>query len=701
MKDQKNATCLTAVNRIGTDGKRYAGRAASELSESEDLKNEEGKLSDEDYEYTEGSFKKYGIPEDIQQKLKDKGITHLFPVQYETYKQTKEGWDVVVQARTGTGKTLSFAIPLVENLQKSFSNKRSRLPKVIILEPTRELANQVAQDIKDISSSLSIGLFYGGADYMRQMQAINIGLDIVVGTPGRTLDMIGKGALRLDDIEHVVIDEVDKMLDMGFADDVESIIADCYSKEQKPQTMLYSATMPSWVFQVAKKYLKDQYKHVNLIGQNEEKTSTTVEHLALTCHHAEIPTMLHDVIRVYCGQHGRVMIFCQTKLECDRLASETLFTLRPQVLHGDISQIKRDVTIQAFKKGTHKVLLTTDVAARGLDIPNVELVIQTSIPKNPSDYIHRSGRTGRAGKKGTSLVFFTPNELKEQRRVEKFAKVEFKRIGAPTQEQIINASAHDVGKSLDKVLPETLEHFREAALDLIDERGAENALAAAMAVITGATRIASRSILSSQEGKTAYILRTHRETRTTEQVYRWLPSFMGENLFLEVNNVTLLKDGHGAVFDIPSDLEDDLEKAWKDSPSNTLEKAKELPDIIDNPVGMRRDDRGFQNRGFGRGRDSGDYSSRSRQFDRGFGGRRGNRSWSNDDDHFAPKGNRGWPNDDDFAPRGNRGWSNDNDFAPRGNRQWSNDDDFAPRRRTPGRQTQRRSPFDSDSDDDF
>ncbi|KAJ8318485.1 hypothetical protein KUTeg_003576 [Tegillarca granosa] len=497
----------------------------AETPESNGTLTEEQENGDPEIELTPeqkaGALKNFRISPSTVEKLKARGITYLFPIQAQTFDDIYNGEDVIGQARTGTGKTLSFALPLVEKLQEETKKKWGRMPKllyshyaivtyalllllslkVLVMAPTRELAKQVSDDFLSIGENISVYCIYGGTPYGPQENAIKSGLDVLVGTPGRILDHIQKGNLDLSKLKHVVLDEVDQMLDMGFADSVDEIIKSAYERDDgsKPQTLLFSATLPQWVYQTAKKYMKEDIKRINLVGSQETKAAKNVQHLAIKCGYFDRAATIGDVIQVYSGKHGRAIVFCQTKREADELAINPVIKQDAHVLHGDIPQEKREKVLQGFKNGKYKVLISTDVAARGLDIPEVDLVIQCNPPKDVDSYIHRSGRTGRAGRFGVCICFYKPQEDYDLAWVEKKAQLKFKKIGGPTPEDIIKASASDAARSLADVSDETLSHFKDSAETLIAERGATNALAAALAVISGTTKIVKRSLLSSKE----------------------------------------------------------------------------------------------------------------------------------------------------------------------------------------------------------
>ncbi|XP_072334851.1 nucleolar RNA helicase 2-like isoform X2 [Scyliorhinus torazame] len=461
----------------------------------------EGEIEELTPEQKAGAFSNFKISQETIELLKGRGVAYLFPVQAQTFNCIYDGGDCVAQARTGTGKTFSFAIPLVEKLQvESADWKRNRPPKVLVLTPTRELAIQVARDIQDITKKLAVSCFYGGTAYAGQMTSIRNGIDILVGTPGRIRDHLQNMKIDLSKLKHVVLDEVDQMLDMGFAEQVEDILKVAYKKDSKenPQTLLFSATCPAWVYQVAKKYMKVKYKQVDLIGKRTQRAATTVEHLAIECHWTQRVAVIGDVIQVYSGRHGRTIIFCETKREVNELV--TSIKQDAQCLHGDIPQKQREITLKGFRDGTFEVLVATNVAARGLDIPEVDLVIQGCPPQDVDSYIHRSGRTGRAGRTGVCICFYQRKEADHLRFVEQQAGLTFKRVGVPTATDIVEASYKDAIRSMDSIPAAAIERFRSAAENLIEQRGASEALAAALAHISGARSIEQRSLLNSDAG---------------------------------------------------------------------------------------------------------------------------------------------------------------------------------------------------------
>ncbi|XP_070684092.1 nucleolar RNA helicase 2 isoform X2 [Pempheris klunzingeri] len=585
-------------------------------------------------EQKEGAFSNFRISQFTIDKLKARGVSYLFDIQVKTFNHVYDGEDVIAQARTGTGKTFSFAIPLVEKLQKdSAMSVRGRAPKVLVLTPTRELAIQVAKDFKDISKRLSLACFYGGSSYNPQIDAIRNGIDILVGTPGRIKDHIQNHKLDLTKLKHAVLDEVDQMLDMGFSEQVEEILASSYQKDSdsNPQTLLFSATCPPWVYEVAKRYMRPGCKHVDLIGKKTQKAATTVEHLAITSHWSQRAAVLGDVIQVYSGSHGRTIVFCETKKEANELSLNASIKQSAQSLHGDIPQKQREMTLKGFRNGTFEVLVATNVAARGLDIPEVDLVVQCSPPKDVESYIHRSGRTGRAGRTGVCICFYQRKEEDQLRYVENKAGITFRRVGVPTASEIIKSSSKDAVRFLDSVPVTAIGYFRESAEKLIEERGAVEALAAALAHISGATSLEQRSLLSSDSGFTTMQLVCSQEMHSMSYAWKGLKEQLGEEIENHINRMTFLKGKAGVCFDVAAGKVKEIQDNWKDGRRWQLTVATELPELEEKQF-SNRGDRGFgrgnrsdRGGGFrrGRGRNFGGNGGRSNGFRSGGTGNRG------------------------------------------------------------------------------
>ncbi|XP_072484877.1 ATP-dependent RNA helicase DDX50 [Notamacropus eugenii] len=575
-------------------------------------------------EQKEGAFSRFPISEETVKLLKARGVTYLFPIQVKTFSPVYEGKDLIAQARTGTGKTFSFAIPLIEKLQRDQEEmKKNRSPKVLVLAPTRELANQVAKDFQDITRKLSVACFYGGTPYQGQINHIRRGIDILVGTPGRIKDHLQSGRLDLSKLRHVVLDEVDQMLDMGFADQVEDIIHGSYKtgSEDNPQTLLFSATCPQWVYKVAKKYMKTKYEEVDLVGKMTQKTATTVEHLAIQCHWSQRAAVIGDVIQVYSGNDGRAIIFCETKKNVAEMALNPHIKQNAQCLHGDIAQSQREITLKGFREGSFKVLVATNVAARGLDIPEVDLVIQSSPPQDVESYIHRSGRTGRAGRTGICICFYQPNERGQLKYVEGKAGITFKRVGVPTTMDLVKSRSMDAIRSLASVSFVAVEFFRPSAQRLIEEKGAVDALAAALAHISGASSFEPRSLINSDKGFVTMILQSPEELQDISTARKELSRKLSSDTMSRIVRMCLLKGKMGVCFDIPTSESELMQAEWNDS-DWILSVPDALPELEEYYDGRRSSN--TRQRG---GRSGGRFGGRSggRSGGRQGGGRSGGR----------------------------------------------------------------------------
>ncbi|GMP63544.1 hypothetical protein CsSME_00025183 [Camellia sinensis var. sinensis] len=316
---------------------------------------------------------KLGLPRRLVESLHNRGITSLFPIQRAVLVPALEGRDIIARAKTGTGKTLAFGIPIIKQLseddQERSIQRRGRLPRMLVLAPTRELARQVEKEIKECASYLNTVCVYGGVSYNTQQNALSRGVDVVVGTPGRIIDLINSGSLKLGEVQYLVLDEADQMLAVGFEEDVEVILEKLPAKRQ---SMLFSATMPVWVKKLARKYL-DNPLTIDLVGDQDEKLAEGIKLFAIPTTSTSKRTILSDLIMVY-AKGGKAIVFTQTKRDADEVSMTLTSSIPSEALHGDISQHQRERTLNGFRQGKFTVLVATDVAARGLDIPNVDLV---------------------------------------------------------------------------------------------------------------------------------------------------------------------------------------------------------------------------------------------------------------------------------------------------------------------------------------
>ena len=344
---------------------------------------------------------------DIVAALAQVGIVHPFPIQQMSIPIALTGTDMIGQARTGTGKTLAFGITALQRIvvpsERDFElQAKPGAPQALIVTPTRELALQVSKDLTTASSirKARVLTVYGGVGYEPQLDALAAGVEVVVGTPGRLLDLADRGSLDLSHIKVLVLDEADEMLDLGFLPDVERILA---KTPELRQTMLFSATMPSAIVALARHHLRHP---VNIRAESSDDTTTvpTTAQFVYQVHDLDKPEIVSRVLQA--ENRNRVMVFCRTKRAAQRLAddlAERGFSVT--AIHGDLSQVLREKALKKFRSGAVNVLVATDVAARGIDVEGVTHVINYECPDDDKTYVHRIGRTGRAGASGVAITF--------------------------------------------------------------------------------------------------------------------------------------------------------------------------------------------------------------------------------------------------------------------------------------------------------
>ena len=358
----------------------------------------------------ESGFAGFGFSEALLRTLADKGYSEPSPIQKAAFPELMLGRDLVGQAQTGTGKTAAFALPLLERLESG-----QKTPQALVLAPTRELAMQVAESFKAYSAGhphLKVLAVYGGTDFRSQISALRRGVDVVVGTPGRVMDHMRQGTLDTSGLRSLVLDEADEMLRMGFIDDVEWILDQL--PEQR-QVVLFSATMPPEIRRLSKRYLKDP---AEVTIRTKDQEGKRIRQRSIT---VPMPHKLEALQRVLdaCGGEG-VIIFARTKAITLTVA-ETLEAGGHQVavLNGDVPQHQRERTVERLRSGSVDILVATDVAARGLDVERIGLVINYDMPFDSEAYVHRIGRTGRAGRTGEAVLFVTPRERRFIRNLER------------------------------------------------------------------------------------------------------------------------------------------------------------------------------------------------------------------------------------------------------------------------------------------
>ena len=394
---------------------------------------------------TSFSFKKFNISPKILRAVEDMGFEEPTPIQTSAIPLILAGNDVTGHAKTGTGKTAAFGIPALERL-----DPHDRQTQVIILSPTRELAIQTAEEIAQLAAHMThttVLPIYGGQPIERQLRSLKTGVQIVVGTPGRVLDHLRRRTLSLSKVKMVVLDEADQMLDMGFLPDIETIL-----KQTPPerQTVLFSATMPKPILSISRRFQKNP-EFVEI--PHKELTVPEVEQRYIDVH-------TRDKFDVLCRLLDQmdpklVLVFCNTKRRVDQLTKR----LRPLgyrvgEIHGDLKQSQRDRVMGQFRKGEIDLLVATDVAARGIDVDDIDLVVNLDVPQVAEYYVHRIGRTARAGRSGRAITFVGPEDVYKMREIQRLANITISRIPIPT--------ARDAAESRTKAFTDKIKQTVDA-----------------------------------------------------------------------------------------------------------------------------------------------------------------------------------------------------------------------------------------------
>lgn len=420
------------------------------------------------------TFADYGVEPEISQALADKGILHPFPIQALTLPVALEGRDVIGQAKTGTGKTLGFGIPLLMDTlgpgeEGWDEDPASGSPQALVVLPTRELAKQVATELSQAAAKRTVRIVqvYGGRAYEPQIEALEKGAEVVVGTPGRLIDLMERGVLSLDHVTTVVLDEADEMLDLGFLPDVEKILA---RTRPDRQTMLFSATMPGAVVALARRYMSKP-THIRAQDPGDESmTVTSVKQVVYRTHALNKVEVVSRILQAH--ERGRTIIFTRTKRTAARVAEDlSARGFATASLHGDLGQGAREQALRAFRHGKVDVLVATDVAARGIDVDDVTHVINYQCPEDEKIYVHRIGRTGRAGNSGTAVTFVDWDDVPRWRLIAKALGLE-----AEEPVETYHTSEHlfadlDIPEGVTGTLPKSQRTLAGLAAEEIEDLG--------------------------------------------------------------------------------------------------------------------------------------------------------------------------------------------------------------------------------------
>ena len=407
------------------------------------------------------NFKSLGLSEESIAAITKKGFEEPTKIQALTIPLLlKDDIDIIAQAQTGTGKTAAFALPILEKI-----NPANSVIQAIILAPTRELVIQICEEIHSLNlrRDVSVAAIYGGQGIDVQFKKLKRGVSIVVGTPGRVMDHMKRGTLKLKGVKYFVLDEADEMLNMGFVEDIETILAG--TGEQKKRILLFSATMPNRIKALAENYM-GKYEHLKTKSEMTVNLTDQIYFEVLQRDKFEALSRIIDIEEEFYG-----LIFCRTKNNVDDLVMNLMERgYQAEVLHGDISQSQREKTLDKFRKKHMSILVATDVAARGIDVNNLTHVINYSIPHDPEAYVHRIGRTGRAGNQGTAITFVTPSEFRKLGFIKKITKADIRREKIPEVNEIIKVKKNNIEKTIKKIAEKGCsEDFNSWAAQLLND----------------------------------------------------------------------------------------------------------------------------------------------------------------------------------------------------------------------------------------
>jgi len=390
-------------------------------------------------------FEEMEIYPEIVRAVEDMGFEEATPIQAQAIPVMMSGVDMIGQAQTGTGKTAAFGIPLLQKV-----DAESRRLQAIILCPTRELAIQVAEELRNLAKymhGVKILPIYGGQDIGKQIRSLKGGVQIIIGTPGRVMDHMRRHTIRLGDLHTVVLDEADEMLNMGFREDIETILKDT---PEARQTVLFSATMPRAIMEIAETY---QQKAVHVRVVKKELTVPNIEQYYYEVRPKNKDEVLCRLLDLYSPKLS--LIFCNTKKKVDELVLELQNRgYFAEGLHGDLKQMQRDRVMQGFRDGNTDILVATDVAARGIDVDDVEAVFNYDLPQDDEYYVHRIGRTGRAGRTGKSFTFIVGREVYKLKDIQRYCKTKIKAQPIPSLDDVANMKVEHVFRKLERTIEE-------------------------------------------------------------------------------------------------------------------------------------------------------------------------------------------------------------------------------------------------------
>ncbi len=423
-------------------------------------------------------FSELGLSKPTLKAITELGYEEPTPIQLQTIRLVLEGHDVIAQAQTGTGKTAAFALPIIDLLDPSV-----RAPQALVLTPTRELAIQVAEAFQSYSKYQRVSILpvYGGQPIERQLRALERGVQVVVGTPGRIIDHLKRRTLKLDHIRTVILDEADEMLNMGFIEDIETILS---ATPQERQTALFSATMPTAIVNLAQKYMHDAER---ITVAKQQKSTSQIRQIYYEVGKRDKFEMLARILDYELPTSA--IIFCRTKLEVDALGQRLMARAHAaEMLHGDLSQAQRDRVMARFRSGQVELLIATDVAARGLDVESVSHVINYDLPQDTESYIHRIGRTGRAGRSGSAISLVTRREGYLLQMIQRTTNNGLQKMRLPTADDVLLRRNEQLKKSIAETIEEgDLDTYLNMAEELSEEYTLLDIAAVALKLMMGET----------------------------------------------------------------------------------------------------------------------------------------------------------------------------------------------------------------------
>jgi ATP-dependent RNA helicase DeaD len=421
------------------------------------------------------TFHELGLSNELMKAISRMGFEETTPIQAETIPLSLQNKDVIGQAQTGTGKTAAFGIPLIEKV-----DVKNEAIQGLVVAPTRELAIQVSEELYKIGAVKRVRVLpiYGGQDIERQIRALKKRPHIIVGTPGRIIDHINRKTLRLENVHTVVLDEADEMLNMGFIDDIEAILSNV---PEKRQTLLFSATMPEPIRRIAERFMNEPHM---VKVKAKEMTVPNIQQYYLEVQEKKKFDILTRLLDIQAPELA--IVFGRTKRRVNELAEAlNLRGYAAEGIHGDLSQAKRLSVLRKFKEGSIEILVATDVAARGLDISGVTHVYNFDIPQDPESYVHRIGRTGRAGKTGVAMTFVTPREIGQLHNIERTTKRKMERMKPPTLDEALEGQQRiAVEKLVATIETENLSFYKRAAEELLEEHDSVSLVAACIKMLT-------------------------------------------------------------------------------------------------------------------------------------------------------------------------------------------------------------------------